>query len=948
MRVKLLNRAEERQVQVHILDRFPIYEGQRVTVASSSDKLIIRAVEGTGSESLRYCVVSNGDEIQTLPESIISPRSPSANHPVTFFENLQWDRPHDFYARLNLTLMRTQWYEASEGLPTFRGARIRPLAHQLYAARRILEDRSPRFILADEVGLGKTIEAGLVIQALLSADPELRVLVVAPGSMSRQWLRELYLRFGGRAFVHVPGGDTTEISTRERNRRANAALLIVSTTAMVEDVSFRDALTERTWDLVILDEAHQFPPEHELYQTMRRLSVNSEGFLALSATPSKRQLSGLSGLLALVAPGSYEPDDGKSLAEKLEQRREIWGVLASTVDILGAARAESEDDEPDRESIEFIIGDWKDVLPGEPEIARMLERADDGEVVALDELVAYIQEHYRIDHRIIRTRRRTLDILGTNFNRREIEYLDYEASAPEILLEDHLDALHAGETPTLAQVFLRTLYWRRFCSTPRYFLDFINVRIDTLREGMGNGGLAYARALQSSPGPAEQERLEYEIAAHAPEMPRERAWLEQARGLAIEWLEASSEGCARHRQVASWLEDFRAEVTGGKVLVFAEDRASVDEFTELMGAKFPSEVEAFHHGIDDDRLEAAALRFQNDRRCWLLVSDELGGEGRNFQIAECLVHLDTPLSVGRVEQRIGRLDRIGRVSQRRVKSVVVRGPSRVERALQSIHDSVFHVFTRSVGGLEFMLPPCQTRLQEAIGRGADLNELAQQMHTEVESTLSDVDEDFELSLDLSKQQLEQARELAELFAESAAQDEERDVRHWLGTLGVHARRDRGKLSFKWTVDSLNGETLPSLGEQGSTPYGTFDRTIALRNESLQYFAPGHKLIDSALAALRSSRVGRATLLYRDLGHQRRNQSFVVVVGTSRLAEHGWEDGIPAGLRTKAYNVLWPATDSVCVRIGIDDEPELVENHQLKGELLRIFRKHDGDREGTAP
>ena len=945
MRVELLHHGVERHVQGQLLEKFPLYIGQRVNIGSMEGRFVVREIQDSDEIGLRYCVVTNGAEDQTLPESLLMPALPCINDPVSFFESLQWDQPHHFFARLNLSFTRTQWYEASEGIPTLRGARIRPLAHQLYAARRVLEDRSPRFVLADEVGLGKTIEAGLVIQALLSADPRLRVLVVAPGSMSRQWLCELYLRFGGHAFVHVSGGDAAT-TTVERRRQLDAPRLIVSTTALLVNQRFANALADRRWDLVVVDEAHQISPQHVLYPTMRELSAHSNGFLALSATPSKREVRGLAGLLALVAPEAHALDDGSALATKLMDRRGIWRALASTVDILGAAREESEDGQPDRETIEFLIDDWTDVLPGEPEVAQMLDRAREGEVEALDELVAYVQEHYRIDQRILRTRRRTLDALGTRFAHRELQFVDYDPSAPELLLAEHLDRLPTLATPTTAQILLRILFWQGLCATPRAFVDLLERRLQALDHDAVGDADAYANALASDPGPGEQEQLESSLIMNTPALPRERAWLEAALGLGREWLAAEPDVCARHREVMKWLGEFLATASKSKVLVFAQNRSTVCEFIAVLRSQGPNwGAEAFHHGMDDRELEESAHRFQRDSRHRILVSDELGGEGRNFQMAACVVHLDTPLSVGRVEQRIGRLDRMGRDPKYPVRSVVVRGPSRVERALQDMHESAFHVFTDSVGGLEFVLPRLQTMMYTAIGSNGDLDEITRQMKVEVDSTLADVDEDFELSLDSSKRQLELASELAELFEGPAAGDEERVLRHWLGTLGVDTRRDRQKIMFKWTAGTLS-EPLPGFDvADGGTPFGTFDRSTALKDESLHYFAPGHKLIDAALAALSSSRQGRATMLSRDLGPRHRNELFIVLLGISRLDESDWdEQGIPAGLRTKAHRFLWPTAETACVRVRADAEPETVSEHLLREQLIRIYEKQRGDRE----
>src|SRR5262249_12835821 len=120
--------------------------------------------------------------------------------PLDLFRSLQWHGGGAFRRRLEFCGIVDAWARASFGIPPVLGARIEPLGYQHYAVRRVLSAARPRFILADEVGLGKTIEAGLVLQALSSNNPKLSVLIVAPGSMSRQWFCELYLRFGATAY----------------------------------------------------------------------------------------------------------------------------------------------------------------------------------------------------------------------------------------------------------------------------------------------------------------------------------------------------------------------------------------------------------------------------------------------------------------------------------------------------------------------------------------------------------------------------------------------------------------------------------------------------------------------------------------------------------------------------------------------------------------------------
>ncbi len=133
--------------------------------------------------------VGCGDDTHDVWEGHIMPVGES-NDPLQLLKTYRWDTPNNYVARWSMADIYARWFAVSGGFPAMLGARIMPLGHQIYAARRVLFDRTPRFILADEVGLGKTIEAGIIIQSLQAERRDFSVLVVAPGSMSRQWLTE--------------------------------------------------------------------------------------------------------------------------------------------------------------------------------------------------------------------------------------------------------------------------------------------------------------------------------------------------------------------------------------------------------------------------------------------------------------------------------------------------------------------------------------------------------------------------------------------------------------------------------------------------------------------------------------------------------------------------------------------------------------------------------------
>ena len=116
--------------------------------------------------------------------------------------------------------------------------------------------------------------------------------------------------------------------------------------------------------------------------------------------------------------------------------------------------------------------------------------------------------------------------------------------------------------------------------------------------------------------------------------------------------------------------------------------------------------------------EEAAQRFRNNSGATVLVSDESGGEGRNFEFADAVLHYDTPFQVARIEQRIGRLDRIGRSKMRGdVRSVVIYAEGTVEEGLVRCYDEGINVYRESVSGLEFSLRDQELRIStSALGR----------------------------------------------------------------------------------------------------------------------------------------------------------------------------------------------------------------------------------------
>ena len=711
-----------------------------------------------------------------------------------------WEGPHRFAARQQFVEALAGWHEASGGMPALLGSRVHPVPHQLYAARKVLADEWPRHLLADEVGLGKTIEAGLVIQALRGHLGQLRILVAAPGAMGRQWLCEMFVRFSEQVFSLIDAG---RLALDEAGPLLDHGRVIVSFTALEVWPHLKQEILERDWDLVIVDEAHQVQPGSDLYQFLHGLSAASKGFLGLSATPSRRDLDGLDGLLALIDPA----DAGERNATDMKAR---------------LARGEG------------------------------LER-------------------------IVCNRRATVARQGTKLCRRTLKELAYQVSDAERRAVGHLET-HPAPGDDL-QAALTALYRQRASTSPLIALQLLDARMRILRgetkvepEAIGKPEIS----LSADPGPEEEDHLWQQVVACAPPLAGEAQWLQTAMELVRGWMETAVGGSARFRAVAGWLQSVLKREASAKVLVFAGDCNLVEDFADHLAEKIGHHrVAHIHHRMDEVTLAHEALRFQQQSSCAVLVSDELGGEGRNFQFATAVVHLDLPWSPARLEQRIGRLDRMGRDSNRPVLSVVPRGNGRTEAALLGLHSSAFNVFERSLGGLEFMLAPLHAEICAAFMAGPQhLESLAREIAAKVAD-----EREAEATRGLGEPEpdlLSEATRQADSLGSADPERDERAVGGWIQLLGGRFEPvAKGGTMLGWDKSKLR-RPLDAVPGNRVRRAGTFRRRQALRDESLEFFAPGHPVVDELIRDLLASPDGRACALLRDLGPQDAGKRFLVV------------------------------------------------------------------------
>lgn len=908
------------------------FKSDNGTVANGSIEELLTEREDGGYV---YRVSSDG-QMHDVWEGLLVPVIETSD-PMQLLKAYRWDTPESFIARWSMAELYGRWSVASGGLPALLGARVRPLGHQIYAVRRVLFDRVPRFILADEVGLGKTIEAGMVIQALQAERQNLSVLVVAPGSMSRQWLTETYLRFGARAYHHVDRRRVITESPVSMQAIVAGQRLIVATTALDAYPELRELITSRRWDMVVVDEAHQIAPDHLLYPFLQRLAQQTDGLLLLSATPSKRDITGLIGLLALVAPDAFAHQSPADLQSKYDRQSAVWDRLNFTRKLIDAAAAEGRELDP--AEMEFVAEDWLGLIEGDELLDSLLERMRRGEPQAAIELIAYVQEYHRLDHRIIRTRRATLASKTIRWPERTLVELTWSGRQAESIFLNHLEELPHGDGHQARAI--RALYQRSCSTSPNTTLRFLERRRQALGEEPGGVAGDPVGRIAGDAGPNDEPIILAELIRNLSPLEGEENWLRTAIGLAQAWQQEG--GFSRADLLATWLDDHLSD-PGNQVLVFAQDSEAADDLADRIGVRLGGRAVArFHCKMDEEDLASTAFRFQHDKTCRVLVSDELGGEGRNFQNASAVVHFDLPVSCARLEQRIGRLDRVGRNGDRKVLSVVIEPSTAVDRALFETHRDVFQVFHRSIGGMEFVLPKLQLQIQAAYGESpAALRALGSVLRVEVDALVNAIDEAFDISLDATKPQLDRSVALAAAIEdESDTPESAATLRSWASRLGIQTRnRDDGSSEFRWTNGSLNvtsDQLKIGAGTDSESRLvgGTFARQTALEREDLQFLAPGHSLIDTMIFEAEHGRHSRVTAFMLEGFSKHKGTLLLQVLARSVLDERTWAGhDIGAGLAARARSFLWPevTAEIMLLRDGRGAHQDIVTNAGLRGLL----------------
>ncbi|MFZ5469631.1 MAG: helicase-related protein [Myxococcota bacterium] len=770
--------------------------GDAVCTAKGRSAKVSGEVSG-GRGLRRYEIVYDGGGEDELPESELRALAPTPDALTLLKQGRAGDAKNFVLRRAALHLDDERRCDA---LGALLASRVMVKPHQVGVVQRVLSARRPRFILADEVGLGKTIEAGMVFSALRLSGLAHRVLVVAPSHLTVQWLVELFHKFN-QLFTLMDGERYAQslkeqpgVSPWARFDKIVTSLELLSRT----DEHRAEAAHPRAfWDLVIIDEAHHLKGE-KAFAAARALANNAWGLLLLTATPMQLDPAEYQSLLTLVEPATAPT------AKELETR------LARQEELSVAVRKLLEGGKPSA-AVKMLA----ERFPHDAQLRGLEDK---------EALLSHLAETYSLSDRLIRNRRA---VVG-GFSPRRLHRHPVELPAAErAAREEALAALR--EQPKLKGAPLANLL-RRLESSPAAFLA-------VLKSTQALAGKAPHVALPS----------------------RDAKFLAFHACLTRIWKSEPS----------------------AKVLVFTESRDTL----ESVQAKLREEnVEALaYHGdlplLERDRQVA---RFRDPEGPKVLLCTEVGGEGRNFQFAHHLVNYDLPWSPAAMEQRIGRLDRIGQTQPVEIHVFEPEGTLSAD-VLAVLADSV-GVFGETVGGLDAVLEEVEGRLTElALSPPSERAEYRSELKRRVETAREQVRRAYDPLLDLRSFDREAVRGLVEraqrrfgLIDEGEALEEEVEDALWAVArdlderleetvtelarkVGIGVDTDEQVDAFQCAFHfghALNVEALPGLSLEEKTVLGSFWRDTAVEQEENDFFATGHPIVEALFGFLRDGPYGR--------------------------------------------------------------------------------------------
>lgn len=819
-------------------------------------KCIVKASVLNKEDGLYYYYVqSENDTIEFVAETGLEcSYNDGYVKPIEQLKQYEFQNPIWFLGRSVVSKAMHIINNSLYGFDEIAGCKIFLKTHQLRTIMRCLQDGTCRNMIADEVGMGKTIEALAILKVFLKDNHHSKVMIVVPDALIEQWRTEMAYKF-----QILEGTDVNE----------NSISLIG-----IGDICKANSV----YDFVIADEIHKYLKNEQYYQWLLRLSKNAKNILMLSATPVQRRKDEYKKLLQLMQPEKYEMMSDAKFEELLELQGDIVRRVHELLEDLDSYLEEIEDSdgahtEETEEAFDDIEDDMKKIyrLVNDEVFKSLCDKveysAEDFGIEKIQSAVAYICENYQFEKSIIRNRRNEED---DDYNVREVEEIPYD-------MQTNFNNIEYNVYKNLAS-------WIETNDTD---YDSFLMHYKNVVSAFFSSAAAFQKELKDC-----ALRVPDELVALADGWVKEEA--EKLKKIS-EYMDDPTDYASRINNIIDYIDQ---EAHRKKVLIFTNFDETFSLYQKAFVEYFGEEHCAFFSkNMDAENRELGAYRFETDKDYWILLSDESGGEGRNFQNADILVHIDIPWSANDLEQRIGRLDRIGREKNKPVLSVVCYTKESLEDDLFKFWNQGIGIFTKSQSGLEIIMNSMDEQIIKALS--GDFKYGLVNIIDDVGKELDCLKEIIkkERYFDVAEYKYQSINRIMdntrELYAANERQLFADSMMRWSSLSGFRGHRigesivrfDASSFSPKSASNSLFvpadlklmiGEKVNQIQNKvrsmnghraihadNNYIQGTFDRRIALDNDYIHFFAPGDPIFDSIVNnALRSYKGTCAAIAFK--------------------------------------------------------------------------------------
>lgn len=726
------NNAPLIRVQYHVGDEISTIDEVKFTVESITEDDGVLSYAG---------ITETGEEIEITELELTSFIHFSAPEDRLFAG--QMDSPKTFNLRYQTLLQQEKVH--NNPVQGLIGARVQLLPHQLYIAEQVASRYAPRVLLADEVGLGKTIEAGLIIHQQLFTGLAKRVLIVLPDSLVHQWLVEMLRRFN--LSFSLLDEQRCEALDEDGNPFDSSQLIMCQLSFFTQKPERLQQALECDWDLLVVDEAHhlQWAPDNisPEYSCVARLASHSAGLLLLTATPEQLGLESHFARLQLLDPDRY-PDFAQ-----FQQEEEGYQQTNQLVNELLDGSADE---------------DQLQTLLSEKQWQHFQQLTLDDEQSGTDYIIARLLDQHGTGRVLLRNTRANVQ----GFPPRQL--LPHPLAQPE--------------------------NWQHQYHQPSEVL-----------QGEQQLGLT---------------------------------WLKQDPR--VEWL-------------CQWLKQNRRQ----KTLLITHTADTALDLESHLRIRLGLNSSVFHEDMSLMERDRAAAYFSDEEEgADLLICSEIGSEGRNFQFAQHLILFDLPENPDLLEQRIGRLDRIGQKHTVKIHVPYYQGTAQ-EALLKWYHRGI-DAFEHSCPGAHILLDQFSGRLQEVM-QNMDDAKLEDLLVDTAEACLAintKLAQGRNHLLELSSCNKVRADYLVETISANQREQELLDyLEKVFDSYGVESEAHSEASLIIRPGDHMREGHFPGLPEDGFS--ATVSREKALHREDLQLLSWEHPLVVGAMDMIIGGELGNACI-----------------------------------------------------------------------------------------